>query len=67
MSNLMGRGLTEALQADAPRQELIRERLCRAQEATQKRLEKLTQAIKFIDDNPSFETFHDIITTAGIY
>lgn len=43
----------------------LRERLQEQKKALEFQLASLSDAIKFMDDNPNFENFHNVITKAG--
>jgi len=49
----------------SPEQETIRQRLERQLKIHIERAESIKQAIKFMDDNPNFESFHDLIGKIG--
>jgi len=46
-------------------QETIRQRLERQLKIHVERAESIKQAIKFMDDNPNFESFHNLIGKIG--
>lgn len=43
----------------------LRERLIERQKEAQERLNDITQALEFLDKNPGFETFHNLIGKTG--
>lgn len=48
-----------------PRRMTLRERLLENQKGLQEALANVTSAIEFLDKNPEFENFHNIIGKAG--
>ena len=48
-----------------PTREPLRIRLERNRRDTHDKLNKLDQAIKFLDNHPEFENFHDLIGAVG--
>lgn len=57
------RGISE--QPCMPYRQTLRERLMQQKTEIERHLENLNAALKFMDDNPNFEAFHDTITKAG--
>ena len=43
----------------------LRQRLEERKKAAEEHLADINQALKFIDDNPNFESFHNLIGKAG--
>lgn len=50
---------------NGPRRMTLRERLLENQKGLQEALLNVTSAIEFLDKNPDFESFHNIIGKAG--
>ena len=48
-----------------PRRQTIRERLEEQKRVVQEHLTNLDMALKFMDDNPNFENFHNILGKIG--
>ena len=48
-----------------PRRQTIREKLEEQRRTLQEHLTHLDQAIKFMDENPNFENFHNILGKIG--
>jgi hypothetical protein len=53
------------LVCEAPRRQTLRERLLEQKLAAEAHLQNLTDALNFMDKNPDFENFHNIIGKAG--
>lgn len=47
------------------RRETLRIRLEQRQKDAQEHFNDVTKALKFLDDNPNFEAFHDLLGKAG--
>lgn len=45
--------------------ETLRKRLEDRQKAAKEHLDDVNKALKFLDDNPNFEAFHDLLGKAG--
>jgi hypothetical protein len=48
-----------------PTRPTLRQRLEERQKASEEYLADVTNALKFLDENPSFELFHNLIGKAG--
>jgi hypothetical protein len=48
-----------------PTRQTLRQRLEERQKADEEYLADVTNALKFLDENPSFESFHNLIGKAG--
>ena len=57
--------VSEKLGSISTRRQTLRERLLENQRSLQDALNNVTQAIEFLDKNPEFENFHNIIGKAG--
>ena len=61
------RGLvgTQVAELSVPQRQTLRQRLEERKKAAEEHLADVNQALKFIDDNPNFESFHNLIGKAG--
>ena len=61
------RGLvgTQNAELSVPQRQTLRQRLEERKKAAEEHLADVNQALKFIDDNPNFESFHNLIGKAG--
>ena len=61
------RGLvgTQTAELSVPQRQTLRQRLEERKKAAEEHLADVNQALKFIDDNPNFESFHNLIGKAG--
>lgn len=53
------------LSLDTIRRQTLRERLVEQKTVLEAQLVNLNDALKFMDENPSFENFHNTISRAG--
>jgi len=64
----MDMGLKEyanTAQVCAPTRQTLRERLKERKQAAEEHLADVNHALKFLDENPNFEAFHNLIGKAG--
>ena len=47
------------------KQETLRERLENRKKSAEQKLADITKALEFLDKNPGFETFHDLVGKVG--
>lgn len=55
----------EPTQACVPTRQTLRERLVERKRSAEEHLKDVTQALEFLDNNPNFESFHNLIGKAG--
>lgn len=48
-----------------PTRQTLRQRLVERQKEAEERLADINSALKFLDENPNFEAFHNLIGKAG--
>jgi dienelactone hydrolase len=52
-------------QTCSPARQTLRERLVERKRAAEEHLADVNHALKFLDENPNFEAFHNLIGKAG--
>lgn len=53
------------VQCGAPSRMTLRQRMIERQKQAEEHLADVNQALKFLDENPNFEQFHNLIGKAG--
>ncbi len=65
MSYDLNQKYPEATSAVCLSRQTLRERLLERQKQAQEHLNDINEALEFLDKNPGFETFHNLIGKAG--
>jgi hypothetical protein len=65
MSYNMGLKAQSECAVGVPTRQTLRQRLIERQKAAEEHLADINQALKFMDDNPNFEAFHNLIGKTG--
>lgn len=59
------KGYAEAGSIAVSQRQTLRERLTERKRSAEEHLSDVTQALEFLDKNPSFESFHNLIGKTG--
>jgi hypothetical protein len=65
MLNEIDKSYAKQSQVCVPTRATLREWMLERKKATEEHLADVNQVLKFIDDNPNFEVFHNLIGKAG--
>lgn len=65
MRDMMEKAYGEQTLVGMPSRQTLRQRLVERQKQAEEHLSDVNQALKFLDENPSFESFHNLIGKAG--